>query len=130
MLALENAPDLRLGLQGMLEGSIEVALSRRPGGCLPVLGAVDDLPDNTIARQHLLDARRQTRELINTRLKRGQAEGELDPDTDTEQMAMFLHGVMQAISFQARDGASKQALNSLIEPALRAWLSVGRSGKP
>ncbi|WP_423787082.1 TetR family transcriptional regulator C-terminal domain-containing protein [Kerstersia gyiorum] len=83
-----------------------------------------------MARQHLLDARRQTRELINTRLKRGQAEGELDPDTDTEQMAMFLHGVMQAISFQARDGASKQALNSLIEPALRAWLSVGRSGKP
>jgi hypothetical protein len=121
MQALEQAPSLREGLRAMLSASVEVALSRQPGGCLLVLGVVNCLPENQAVRLHLLQARRKTRELITARIERSRNEGELAAGTDIAQMAAFFHGMMQTISFQARDGASRQQLSALIEPALRAW---------
>lgn len=121
MQALEQAPSLREGLRAMLSASVEVALSRQPGGCLLVLGVVNCLPENQAARLHLLQARHKTRELIAARIERSRNEGELAAGTDIAQMAAFFHGMMQTISFQARDGASRQQLSALIEPALRAW---------
>ncbi|SNB64192.1 transcriptional regulator, TetR family [Arboricoccus pini] len=120
MQLLESAPTVREGLRAMLVASIDVALSRRPGGCLLVLGVVNDLPANEGARRHLMDKRRKTRELIAARIERGRREGELSAGTDTQQMAAFIHGVMQMISFQARDGATRQELTLLLEPALKA----------
>ena len=120
MQRLDRAPSLREGLRAMLIGSIDVALSRRPGGCLLVLGVVNYLPDNEPARQCLMDKRRMTRELIAARIERGRMDGELGADTDTKQLAAFVHGVMQMISFQARDGAYRQELTLLIEPTLKA----------
>lgn len=120
MELLESSSTVSEGLRNMLAASIDVALSRRPGGCLLVLGVVDCLPDNEAARQYLMDKRRKTRELIAARIERGRTEGEISAGTDTRQMATFIHGVMQMISFQARDGATRQELNLLLEPALKA----------
>lgn len=120
MRALEAAPATRDGVRAMIEGSIDVALSTRPGGCLLVLGVVNCLPENKAARKHLKDARRVTLSLIRRRLDRGIAEGDLAPDTDAAALADYYHGVLQAISFQARDGASRAALSRLIVPALAA----------
>jgi hypothetical protein len=58
--------------------------------------------------------------LLHARLRRGVEEGELAPGTDPARLAAFYHGIMQAISFQARDGASRDELESLVEPALAA----------
>lgn len=120
MQLLESASTVSEGLRNMLAASIDVALSRRPGGCLLVLGVVNYLPDNEAARQYLMDKRRKTLELIAARIERGRTEGEVSASTDTRQMAAFIHGVMQMISFQARDGATRQELNLLLEPALKA----------
>jgi hypothetical protein len=76
------------------------------------------LPENLPAREHLFQARRKTVELIAARLERGTREGELPTGTNVAQLAAFYHGVLQAISFQARDGASRAELEALIEPAL------------
>jgi len=120
MGALEEAATVRDGLRAMLEGSVAVALSAKPGGCLLILGIVNCLPANEAVRAHLLNARRKTVELVAARLRRGVVDGELPVDTDIPCLAAFFHGIMQAISFQARDGATQADLYALIEPALRA----------
>ncbi|MEL6062922.1 MULTISPECIES: TetR/AcrR family transcriptional regulator [unclassified Methylobacterium] len=120
MQALEDAPTARAGLRAMLEGSIDVALSNRSGGCLLILGVVSSLPASDNPRAHLLRARRKTLALIRDRLERARDTGDLPPEADPARLAAFYHGIMQAISFQARDGASREALQALIEPALAA----------
>lgn len=120
MRALEASATVRDGLRAMLEGSVAVALSAKPGGCLLILGAVNCLPANEAVRVHLLQARYKTVALVADRLRRGVAEGELPADTDIPRLAAFYHGIMQAISFQARDGATWADLQALIDPALRA----------
>jgi len=120
MRALEEAATVRDGLRAMLEGSVAVALSAKPGGCLLILGVVNCLPANEAVRAHLLNARRKTVELVAARLRRSVVDGELPVDTDIPRLAAFFHGIMQAISFQARDGATRADLYALIEPALHA----------
>jgi AcrR family transcriptional regulator len=118
MRALEEASSVRDGIRLMIEGSIDVALSNKPGGCLLILGVVNCLPENLPARQHLFEARRKTVALIAARLERGVREGELPTGTNAAQLAAFYHGILQAISFQARDGATRTELAALVGPAL------------
>jgi len=115
-----QAPTLAQGVAQMLEASITVALSTEPGGCLLILGVVNCLPENERARDYLKAARQKTRQLIYLRLERAQLEGELPAECDLAQYAAFIHGALQMISFQARDGASRQQLEALIAPTLAA----------
>ncbi|WP_244669532.1 TetR/AcrR family transcriptional regulator [Kaistia sp. 32K] len=120
MAALEAEADVREAVRAMLHGSIHVALSTRTGGCLLILGVVNHLPENQAARDHLLAARRTTLELIRARLRRGLAEGDLAPETDIDSLAAYCHGILQAISFQARDGAGRAELEALVERSMKA----------
>ncbi len=121
MLPLQAAPTAKEGIRGMLEGTVNVALSANPGGCMLILGVVNCLPENQPAREYLLSARRKTVELIQACLRRGIEDGNLPKGTDIDLLAAFYHGVMQAISFQARDGATRPELEALIEPAMAAF---------
>ncbi|KHN92926.1 TetR family transcriptional regulator [Pectobacterium actinidiae] len=118
MQELDNAANLNEGLLRMFQASIDIALSMRPGGCLLILGVVNCLTENEAARTHLKAARDKTRELIHTRLKHARAAGELSPDCDIQQRSAFIHGIMQMISFQARDGATRDELEALVALAL------------
>lgn len=120
MQLLNDNASLREGVSSMLHASIDVALSTRPGGCMLILGVVNCLPENEPARQHLKAARDRTRELIHARLERARLAGELPPAFDTRQCAAFIHGIMQMISFQARDGATRSELEGLVALALNA----------
>ncbi|NSZ58446.1 TetR/AcrR family transcriptional regulator [Agrobacterium tumefaciens] len=116
--ALDNAATASEALRDMLIVSIDVSLSTKPGGCLLILGVVNCLPENEAVRDHLFAARRKTVEAIAFRLERGVREGDLPSDTNVPDLANFFHGIVQAISFQARDGATRPQLEALIEPAL------------
>jgi AcrR family transcriptional regulator len=118
MRALERAKTLRNGLRTMLERSIDVALSTEAKGCMLILGVVNHLPESTGAREYLRAARRITYKLIKRRIERAVDEGELPAGTNAGALADFYHGILQAISFQARDGASREELRRLIGPAL------------
>lgn len=120
MDALETAPTFQEGVWAMLMASVDVALSQRPGGCLLILGVVNCLPENVVARNCLKEARRMTRVLIEKRLKRACAENELPKDADIARTSAFIHGAMQMISFQARDGANQAELEALVEPVIKA----------
>lgn len=58
---------------------------------------------------------------IRTCLRRGIEDGDLPEDTEIDPLVPFYHGVMQAMSFQARDGATRPELESLIKPAMAAF---------
>ena len=58
--------------------------------------------------------------VLQARLERGIADGELAPDTNAVALARFLMTVIQAMTVQARDGASRQELDSIVQVALRA----------
>lgn len=118
--ALNHAQTARAGLQAMLNCNIDVALSNRAGGCLMVLGVVNNLPDNIEAYAYLKAERKKLRSLICKRIKRGITEGDLPVDTKANALAAYVLGVTQAISFQARDGASKAELKQLVTAAMAA----------
>ena len=120
MKALEESKTLQAGLQAMFEGSIDVALSRESFGCLLILGVVNWAKGSESARDYLKQARRNTVKLIRTRLKRGVADRELPKGTDIDALATYYHGIIQAISFQARDGASRRELTLLASTAMAA----------
>lgn len=120
MRALKAAGDITGAIRAMIEGSIAVALSARPGGCLLILGAMNCLPANAAARDRLAAARRETTANIAARLAEAVRTGELIATTPVETLANFYHGVLQGISCQARDGADQATLTALIDPALAA----------
>lgn len=128
MRVLQRMKTARAGLRKMLERSVDVALSTKPGGCLLMLGIVNCLPENEGVRAHLKQVRAETHRLILTRIQRGIAEGDLPHNTNAKALARHYLGVLQAISLQARDGASRVMLRQLIDPALAALPSPESRG--
>lgn len=63
-------------------------------------------------------------ETVKARLDRAVVEGELGSETDTEALARFYGAVVQGMSAQSCDGASKAMLNHLADIALSAWPKV------
>ncbi|CAD7031533.1 TetR family transcriptional regulator [Pseudorhizobium endolithicum] len=120
---LEQSETARQGIRASLEESVNVALSSKSGGCFLILGLVNCLPENQAARAHLLAARHKTVVMLRKRLERGVHEGDLPADTEVERLADFYNGIMQAISFQARDGANREQLRALVELAMSALVS-------
>ncbi|CAI1033939.1 TetR/AcrR family transcriptional regulator [Serratia ficaria] len=122
--ALNSAPTARDGLRAMLTVTIDVATSTEAGGCLLVLGVVNNLPENDEVWSHLKAKRSETLALIRARLERGITDKDLPPHTDVKALASHFLGLTQTISFQARDGASRAALKRLIEPGMAALPSI------
>jgi AcrR family transcriptional regulator len=120
--ALAEEPTARAAIEAMLRDSA-AAYSRpgKPGGCMVVLGATNCAPENQGVRDHLADCRKTTRADIERRLERGIADGDLPAGTDTAALASFYATVLQGLSIQARDGASRAALSSVVDCAMEAW---------
>ncbi|CDH22503.1 TetR/AcrR family transcriptional regulator [Xenorhabdus bovienii] len=118
--ALNDAKTTKEGLKAMLENSIINASSNEAGGCLMIMGIVNNRAENYPAWEYLREERAKTLTLIQLRIERGIMEGDLPKNTDSKTLAEYFLGITQAISFQARDGVSKNTLQRLIEPALAA----------
>ncbi|QCI69379.1 TetR/AcrR family transcriptional regulator [Phreatobacter stygius] len=127
MRALEETAATRDAVENMLKASADVALAAPgSGGCLVILGLVNGLAENEPSRAYLQDIRRQTIERVRERLDRGLREGDLIAGTDTARLATFYAAVMQGLSLQARDGASRDELDGVVAAAMSA-LDGGRS---
>ena len=59
--------------------------------------------------------------MVAGRLRKAVADGELAGDCDVPGLAALYMAVLQGMSVQARDGASKAALFGMAEHAMRAW---------
>ncbi len=58
------------------------------------------------------------------RFERAKAEGDLPAHVDTEGLTRVLIAILQGISVQANQGASREELEKLVESAMLLWPSA------
>jgi hypothetical protein len=58
---------------------------------------------------------------VRKRIERGVRAGELPAGTDAAALAKFYETVIQGLSSQARDGATRRSLLAVVAAAMRAW---------
>jgi len=66
------------------------------------------------------DLRAQSLKRIEERLQQAVRDGELGGDTNLLALARFIGPMIQGMSIQARDGASKEDLKAIVELAVEA----------
>lgn len=121
LLALEEGATAQASIRAMLASSIDTALAApQSGGCLLILGAINCRSETEPLRQLLKGIRASTERRIRARLERGVAEGDLPRTIDTRVLANYYSAVMQGISMQARDGATREDLQALVTPSMAA----------
>jgi len=125
MKALAEEPTARASLEALLQAAVE-AFCRpgKPRGCLLVLGAINSMPANKSVRDHLRGLRARRQKVIQERLQRGVAEGELPSGLDLGALASFYTTVVDGLAIQARDGASRKTLTYAVRCAMAAWDTV------
>lgn len=121
LLALEQGETARASIRAMLAASIDTALAApQSGGCLLILGVINCHNETESLGQLLRGIRSSTERRIQARLERGVSEGDLPRTIDTRVLANYYSAVMQGISMQARDGATREALQALVTPSMAA----------
>lgn len=120
--AIEEAPTAREAVEGMLRVNADAyTRPENPGGCLLVLSAPLGTPEAREVREFLAEHRQASLELLRGRLVRAIAEGDLPEGTDTLALATFYTTVLQGLSIQSRDGASRETLHEMVDYAMSAW---------
>jgi AcrR family transcriptional regulator len=122
MKALAERPTARAAIRALLDGAVEAFTKPgKPRGCMLVLGAINSMPANKSAQDHLRGLRARRQRAIRQRLRRGVAEGELPAGVDVGALASFYTTVIDGLAIQARDGATRKALKFAVRCAMAAW---------
>ena len=120
--ALDAASTACAAIEAVLRVNAEAYASpRKPLGCMIVLSSLIGAPENEALRGFLTKLRRQGETDLRRRIERGIAEGDVPPGTDARRLATFYTTVLQGLSVQARDGASRKTLNAVVDAAMTAW---------
>lgn len=119
--ALGGDLDVRQSIKTLLDSTVDLVLAAPgPGGCMMVMGMINAMPGNEPLRDLLRNRRREGLRLIRERLDKAVRDGELLPSTDTARLATFFGAVVQAVSLQARDGATREELDHIVACAMMA----------
>jgi AcrR family transcriptional regulator len=118
--ALAEEPTARAGVERMLrEAAAAYTEPGHPHGCLVIHAAVNcSTPEVEAA---LRERRNANIAAFESRIKADVAAGVLPQDTDAAALARHAGAMIQGMSQQARDGASRAELEALAEIALSIW---------
>jgi AcrR family transcriptional regulator len=106
----------------LLRGAVAVAAdTANPGGCLWVQGALVASTEGDPIRKEMTALRDGGTAQVQDRLERARREGDLPAETDVQSLTLFLVSVMNGISVQAVSGRSREALNEVVDLALKVW---------
>jgi AcrR family transcriptional regulator len=120
--ALYDAPTAREGVEAMLTAHANAYTEPgHPTGCMIVLAATTYTPSTEGIRDFLAVQRRMATTAVRDRLERGRADGDLAPDADLDALATYVMTVQFGMSVQARDGASRKELLTVVRQALAGW---------
>ncbi|CAB3704852.1 TetR/AcrR family transcriptional regulator [Achromobacter denitrificans] len=120
--SLKKAGTAREAVESMLRSNARAyVVEEGPRGCMIVLSSLLGAPENDSVRAFLADNRLQGEATLRARLAQGMAEGDLAASADLDQLAAFYTTVLEGLSIQARDGASIEKLNIIIDAAMLAW---------
>jgi AcrR family transcriptional regulator len=97
----------------------------KPGGCMVTLSSVKEEGSERLGE--VVDvARRECLAMLEERLARAVAEGDLPAGADTQAVARFYLAVQQGMSIQARDGAQREDLEAVARSAMAVWPTLLR----
>jgi len=121
--ALREQPTARAAIQAMLRATAdEITRPDDPHYCMLILAAPTGAVENHEIREFLAGGRRAMQTEIAGRLARGAADGDLHASPATlDALARYYTTVVQGLSIQARDGASRADLETVISCAMAAW---------
>ena len=121
--ALREQHTARGAVHGMLSATADQIT--RPDAahyCMLILAAPTGAVENHAVREFLADRRRDMHITIKDRLARGVTEGDLTaPPVSLDAIARYYTTVVQGLSIQARDGATRAELETVITCAMAAW---------
>jgi len=121
--ALAEEPTARAGVERMLrEAAVEYTAPGRPHGCLVIHAAANC--STAEVEESLRERRNGNIAAIEDRIGADVVAGVLPPDTDAAALARHTGAMIQGMSQQARDGASRVELEALAEIALAVWPRV------
>lgn len=122
--AIEKKGSARAALEAMLKEAADLFTSAgAPRGCLVANGVLRCAAEHHPVAEHTATLRRLAPDAIKRRLDRAREEGELPPSVDTTALASFYASVIQGMSVQAVDGASRTRLRDIAKCAMAAWPS-------
>jgi AcrR family transcriptional regulator len=121
--ALRDEPTARGAIHAMLRATAdEITRSDTPHYCMLILAAPTGAVENHAVREFLADRRRDMLSAIKDRLARGVSDGDLTaPPAGLDAIARYYTTVVQGLSIQARDGATRADLEAIIACAMAAW---------
>jgi AcrR family transcriptional regulator len=92
-----------------------------PAGCMISLACTQVPPALTCLRDTMVGYRGAAQSAMAARIQRGIDEGDVPKDTDVEALAAFYSALSRGLAAQARDGASRERLQEIVEVGMRAW---------
>jgi AcrR family transcriptional regulator len=120
--ALQEEPAARAAIAEVLRINVEAYSDpEKPRGCMIVLSATANTDNSPSLRDYLAELRQGTERAFRERVERGVADGDVPAGTDPATIASFYNAVLQGMSLQARNGASRAALASIADGAIAAW---------
>ncbi len=121
--ALSEHPSARDAVHAMLRATADqITLPDAPHYCMLILAAPTGAVENHAVREFLADTRRAQFTAIKQRLDRGVADGDITASQDAvDALARYYATVVQGLSVQARDGATRNELEAVITCAMAAW---------
>lgn len=93
----------------------------QPRGCLGIQGALSCSEEAECVKKQLISRRLMTQRLIRDRFAKGQADGDLSKDADVDVLSGFLWTVIQGMSVQSTNGATKEEMQEIAKVALGAF---------
>lgn len=125
-IALREQPTAYEAIHAMLRAVADtITLPDSPRGCMLVLSAPTGAVENHPVREFLATVRRAQFSEIRERLARGVRDGDLAVSADRlDGIARYYTTVMHGLSVQARDGASRAELETVVTCAMAAWNSL------
>ncbi|MET7477782.1 TetR/AcrR family transcriptional regulator [Streptomyces sp. NPDC005648] len=118
--ALAEEPTARAAVRrALFEAAAEYTAPGRPHGCLVIHAATNCTSPEV--EESLRVRRNAGIAAFESRIRAGVAAGELPAGTDARALARHAGAVVQGMSQQARDGASREELEALAEIAMSIW---------
>ena len=121
--ALTEHSATREAVHAMLRATADqITRTDAPHYCMLILAAPTGAVENEAVREFLADIRRSQLTAIKERLDQGVSDGDLTmPQNNLDAFARYYATVVQGLSIQARDGATRDELEAVITCAMEAW---------
>ena len=120
-----DKPTAREVAETMLRGTIDnVTSNEEPHGCMGVITSVACGPESQSVREEVVKRGEVAKRTLTERFERAKAEGDLPAHVDPEGLMRVLIAMLQGISVQANQGATREELDRLVESGLALWPSA------